>query len=126
MCHRAEVDASCSSTMLQALWWKSKGRGRGSWKGRRGRGLGDKDGDTSSFCAWEIPNCCFQFLVTNWLCHLDSVVPLLLGSLGPSPPPADASGGAGLLAQCEEPGVQKRLECPPFPTLALKLEFGQS
>lgn len=67
VCHRAEVGASCSSTMLQALWAKSKGRRRGSWHGRRGRGLGDKDGDASSFCAWEIPNCCFQFLVTSTL-----------------------------------------------------------
>lgn len=123
VCHGADVDASCSSTMLQALWANSKGRGRGSWTGRRE--LGDKDGKPSSLCAWEIPNCCFQFLVTNWLCHFDPVVPLLLGSLGSSLPPANALGGAWLWAQCGEPGVQKRLECPPFPTLALKLEFSQ-
>lgn len=60
-----------------------------------------------------------------------SLSPRPCGALAPGQPrtqspPANTWGGAGLWAQCGEPGVQKRPECPPFPTLALTLEFSQS
>lgn len=57
-----------------------------------------------------LTNCCFQFLVTDWLCHLDPVVPLLLGSLGPSLPPVNVLGGAG--PSVVNPGCRKGWNIP--------------
>lgn len=98
-----------------------RGAGRGS-----GRESGGRGGGRHVFhCSAEAVNCRFQFLVTDWLCRLDTVVPPLLGSPGPNPL-ANASGAAGLWAQCAEPGCRKRRQCSPFSTPAPKLEFGQS
>lgn len=81
---------------------KVESRGRGSWRDQWG-----------AVCSGVILNCCFQFLVTDWLCHLDPIVPQFLVSPGPSPL-GNALGNVGLWAQWREPGVQKKCVMSPF------------